>query len=59
MSVQQTHPNIDIQLGQFGNGLLRQSEEGTGPSVDVEDSSDDEVRCIPKVMQVRKDESTK
>ena len=38
-------------MGQFGNGLLRQSEEG--PSVDVEDSSDDEVRCIPKVMQVR------
>jgi len=37
-------------LGQFGNGLLRQSDDG--PSVDVEDSSDDEVRCIPKVMQV-------
>ena len=47
-------------LADFGNGLLRQAADGDGANADTDtgddilstSSSDDEVRCIPKVMQV-------
>ena len=50
--------NLAHQLGQFGNGLSRQSDQGPSVSTEPENSSNDEVRCIPKVMQVRNEDVT-